>query len=240
MSADREPEMASVAAHSPVEGDGVAAPAAGDTLLLEALRSGDENAFLELIERYHEQLVRLAMVYVTSRAVAEEVAQDTWLAVLKGIERFESRSSLRTWIFRIASYQARSRGERERRQIPLSGLLGSELDEGEASVEPDRFFGPDHPRWAGGWMQPPASWGGDVEGRLLAGEARDVIERTMAELPRAQGLVMLLRDVQGWSSEEVCAALDLSPGNQRVLLHRARSRVRAALERYLSDDLNAA
>ena len=201
-----------------------------DAALLAALRGGDEHAFTRLVERYHGSLIRTIMAYVRDRDVAEEVAQETWIAVVKGLARFEGRSSLGTWIFRIATYQARSRGQRERRTIPLSAL-----DPGpdEPSVDPDRFRGPGDP-WAGGWKAPPASWGPDASERLLARETTQVIAASMRELPDAQRTVMSLRDVQGWSSDEVCEALDISPGNQRVLLHRARSRVRGAIERYVA------
>ena len=170
------------------------------------------------------------MAYVRDRDVAEEVAQETWIAVVKGLARFEGRSSLGTWIFRIGTYKARTRGQRERRTIPLSTL-----DPGpdEPSVDPDRFRRAGEP-WEGGWKVPPTDWGPDVAERLLARETTEVIAATMGQLPDAQRTVMALRDIQGWSSDEVCEALDISPGNQRVLLHRARSRVRGAIERYLA------
>ncbi len=204
--------------------------APGDKALLVALRGGDERALTDLVERYHGSLIRTVMAYVRDRDVAEEVVQETWIAVIKGLDRFEGRSSLGTWIFRIATYQARSRGQRERRTIPLSAL-----DPGpdEPSVDADRFRGPDD-RWTGGWLTPPGSWGADASERLLARETQQVVASTLAELPDAQRTVMSLRDIQGWSSDEVCEALDISPGNQRVLLHRARSRVRGALERYFA------
>ena len=198
--------------------------------LLAALRAGDEGAFTRLVGRYHGSLIRTVMAYVRDRDVAEEVVQETWIAVVKGLDRFEGRSSLGTWIFRIATYQARSRGQRERRTIPLSVLdSGPE----EPSVDPGRFRGPDDP-WAGGWLSPPANWGPDASERLLARETQQVIASTLGDLPETQRTVMSLRDIQGWSSDEVCEALDISPGNQRVLLHRARSRVRGAIERYVA------
>jgi len=195
--------------------------------LLAALRAGDEAAFKQLIDRYHASLVRVAQAYVPTRALAEEVAQETWLAVLEGIDRFEGRSSLKTWLFRILTNRAKTRGMRERRSLPFSSL---ESDEG--AVDVDRFRGPEE-QWPGHWSAPPR---GFPEERLLANETRGVIEQAIAQLPPTQRTVITLRDVEGWSSEEVCNALTLSETNQRVLLHRARSAVRAALERYLGDD----
>ena len=192
--------------------------------LVARLRSGDESAFRALIEMYHAMLVRVARMYVSSQAVAEEVAQETWLAVLEGIDRFEGRSSLKTWIFRILTNRAKTRGIREGRSLPFSSL---EAD--GPSVEADRFHGDGH-AWPGHWAAQPA---GFPEERLLAGEAREVIERAIEALPPTQRAVISLRDIEGWSAEEVCNALTLSETNQRVLLHRARSSVRAALEQYL-------
>jgi RNA polymerase sigma-70 factor (ECF subfamily) len=206
-----------------------------DDALLAALREGDDEAFTGLVERYNGSLIRTVMAYVRDREIAEEVVQETWIAVVKGLGRFEGRSSLGTWIFRIATYQARSRGQRERRTIPLSAL---DLGPDEPSVDPARFRGPDD-QWTGGWLAPPASWGPDPSERLLTSETLAVIASSLSELPDAQRTVMSLRDVQGWSSDEVCEALDISPGNQRVLLHRARSRVRGALERYLDPAASA-
>ncbi len=204
-----------------------------DQRILEALRTGDEGAFATLVGRLHRPLVRTAMRYVREEAIAEEVVQDTWIAVVKGLDRFEGRSTLRTWIFRIATFQARTRGQRERRTIPLSSLFDDGDADGGPSVDAERFL--DSGRYAGHWADPPADWGGGVDARLLAGEARSVIEATLAGLSEAQRTVMTLRDLDGLSSDEVCEALDISPGNQRVLLHRARSRVRGALERYVAE-----
>ncbi|HEY6056803.1 MAG TPA: sigma-70 family RNA polymerase sigma factor [Candidatus Limnocylindrales bacterium] len=205
----------------------------GEQEFVDALRAGDEPAFLELVGRLQRPLVRMAMLYVRDRDVAEEVVQETWIAVVKGIHRFEGRSSLRTWISRIVTYQARTRGERERRTVPLSELLDPVADPGGSSVDPDRFR--PAPPWQGHWAEPPASWGPDAEERLLAAETQAVITATLERLSAAQRTVMTLRDVEGWTSDEVCEALEISPGNQRVLLHRARSRVRGALERYLAE-----
>jgi RNA polymerase sigma-70 factor (ECF subfamily) len=194
--------------------------------LVAALKAGDEDAFRTLIETYHPMLVRVARAYVPTSTAAEEVAADTWLAVLEGIDRFEERSSLKTWIFRILTNKAKTRGMRERRSLPFSAL---EAD--DSSVDSDRFHGAEH-RWPGHWAAAPQ---GFPEERLLAAETREVVERAIEALPPAQRAVISLRDVEGWSAEEVCNVLTLSETNQRVLLHRARSAVRAALERYLDD-----
>lgn len=196
--------------------------------LVEALRAGEEAAFAALVERYHSSLVRMARMYVRERSVAEEVAQETWLAVLNGIDRFEERSSLRTWLFRILTNRAKTRGERESRSVPFSSIGDPE----EPAVDPDRFR-PEGERYAGGWKEFPTPWEGDPEERLLAGEARRLILETIEQLPPTQRAVITLRDIEGFDAEDVCNVLDVSDTNQRVLLHRARSRVRAALERYL-------
>ena len=179
---------------------------------------------------YHASLLRLARSYVADRAVAEEVVQETWLGVIRGIEKFEGRSSLKTWIYRILTNTAKKRGVRERRTVPFSALL-SAGDSEDGVVDADRFL-PDGNLWAGHWASPPSSWSSGPEERLLAGEARELIEATIATLPDSQRQVITLRDVDGWSSEEVCNVLDLSEVNQRVLLHRARAKVRQALEDY--------
>ena len=197
-----------------------------DRQLVAALRAGDEAAFKQLIDRYHGSLVRVAQAYVPTRALAEDVAQETWLAVLEGLDRFEGRSSLKTWLFRILTNRAKTRGMRERRSLPFSAF------DSDDAVDPDRFRGPDEP-WPGHWSAPPR---GFPEERLLAQETRGVIEDAIRGLPETQRTVITLRDVEGWSADEVCNALTLSETNQRVLLHRARSSVRAALERYLEDD----
>jgi RNA polymerase sigma-70 factor (ECF subfamily) len=201
-----------------------------EVALVERLRRGDEAAFMALVERYHGALVRLASAYVQDRAVAEDVAQETWLGVLQGIERFEGRSSLRTWIFRILVNRAKSRGARERRSVPFSALAGDGEEDGP-TVAPDRFFPEGHPE-AGEWAVPPRPWEYRPEDRILAGEVRAVVAAAVAELPPRQRTVITLRDVEGWSAEDVRAMLDLSEGNQRVLLHRARAKVRRELERY--------
>jgi RNA polymerase sigma-70 factor (ECF subfamily) len=195
--------------------------------LVLALKAGDEQAFAELLERHHGALVRLANTFVRDRAVAEEVVQETWLAVIKGLGNFRGESSLKTWIFRILTNRAKTRAVRERRTVPFSAL---EADIDEPNVDPDRFLDPSHPQWPGHWASPPANWRALPEERLLAGETRELIQSVIAELPPPQQRVITLRDVEGWDSNEVCELLRVSEGNQRVLLHRARSKVRAALE----------
>jgi RNA polymerase sigma-70 factor, ECF subfamily len=197
--------------------------------LLESLKAGDERAFASLIDEYSSSLLGVAMRYVSSRAVAEEVVQETWLGVINGIDRFEGRSSLKTWIFRILTNTANTRGQRERRMVPFSALGPADHD--EPSVDADRFFPPDHARYPDHWALGPTAWETPEEG-LLSAETRELILRAIDELPEAQRTVVTLRDVQGWSPEEVCDALQLSDVNQRVLLHRARTKVRAALESY--------
>jgi RNA polymerase sigma-70 factor, ECF subfamily len=184
--------------------------------LLVRLRSGDERAFVGLVERYHEPMLRLAVSFVPSRAVAEEVVQDTWLAVLRGLDTFEGRSTISTWMFRILVNQARKTGMREHRSVPLA--------DPEPAVDPSRFDA------SGSWADPPEHWIEAAEGREEAGKLADRIRAWMDELPARQREVVILRDVEEMSSEEVCAVLAISEGNQRVLLHRGRSRLRQLVE----------
>jgi RNA polymerase sigma-70 factor (ECF subfamily) len=195
---------------------------------VEALRARDEAVFAELVREHGPTMLRVARLYVRDRAVAEEVVQEAWLGVLRGIGGFEGRSSLKTWIFRILTNTAKTRAEREGRTIPFSAL-----GDDEAAVDPDRFR--QEGRWTGHWASPPSPWE-LPEGRLLAGEARALIDRAVAALPAAQATVLTLRDVIGFESEEICNVLEISETNQRVLLHRARSKVRRALEDYLQSD----
>jgi RNA polymerase sigma-70 factor, ECF subfamily len=204
-----------------------------DAELVQALRKGDEAAFTTLVRDYHSSLLRVAHIYVSSRAVAEEVVQEAWIGVLRGLDGFEGRSSLRTWIFRILTNIAKTRGEREGRTIPLSALQRPDVVP-EAAVEPERFRPPDDPAWPGHWSSPPQQWNAPEE-RLLGGEARRVVEGAIGALPPSQRAVMSLRDVEGWSADEVCNALGVSETNQRVLLHRARAKVRRALEEYFAE-----
>jgi RNA polymerase sigma-70 factor (ECF subfamily) len=196
--------------------------------LLVRLRAGDERAFKALVESHQGTMIAVARSYVRTRAVAEEVAQEAWLGVVKGLDRFEGRSSLRTWILRILVNTAVGRGGREARTVPFSSLG----DEGEPAVEADRFR-PPGAAFAGHWNSYPADWSSLPEEALLGRETLGVAKREIEELPDAQRAVITMRDVAGCSSEEVCDVLDISAVNQRVLLHRARSKVRAALERHL-------
>jgi RNA polymerase sigma-70 factor (ECF subfamily) len=206
-----------------------------DLALVEALRAGDEGAFVALVGRYGAVMLRVARLYVSSRAVAEEVVQETWLGVLTGIGRFEGRASFKTWLFRILTNTAKTRSQREGRSVPFSSLVTAELETGEPSVDPDRFL-PHGERWASHWASTPRRFDELPEGRLLSAETFGVAQRAIEQLPEAQRAVITMRDVAGFSSEDVCDALELSEGNQRVLLHRARAKVRRALEQYFEDE----
>jgi RNA polymerase sigma-70 factor (ECF subfamily) len=207
-----------------------------DLALVEALRTGDETAFMMLVERYQPAMLRIARMYVSTRAVAEEVVQETWVGVLRGLDRFEGRSSLRTWIFRILINTAKSRGQREARSIPFASLWLPDPDD-ERSIDPDRFLPRDHPVAPGHWAVPPAAWESVPEDRLLSKETLEQVARAIEALPPNQREVIRLRDVLGWSSAEVRNALDISETNQRVLLHRARAKVRRMLEGYLTSEM---
>ena len=190
-----------------------------DQQLVDRLRAGDENAFAELVRRYHRLMLRVARGYVRTDAVAEEVVQEAWLAVVRGIERFEGRASFKTWLLRIVANHAMTSGAKEARSVAV-----------EPSVSADHFV-PEGEPGAGAWSTPPEPW---PEDQLLADETRAVIDRAIEALPPLQRAVVSMRDIEGMSSEEVQAALDVSAGNQRVLLHRGRQRVREALNAYLS------
>jgi RNA polymerase sigma-70 factor (ECF subfamily) len=210
----------------------VAVAGSAEAQLLEALRAGDEAAFTQLVREYQPSLVRVARIYVPTQAAAEEVAAETWLAVLNGLDRFEGRSSLKTWIFRILTNIAKTRGQRDGRTLPFSALENPGRVP-EAALDPDRFLDPEHPRWPSHWAVRPEPWPEDA---LVAAETQALVAEAIEALPPAQRAVISLRDVEGWSSEEVRNALELSETNQRVLLHRARSKVRRALESYLGED----
>ena len=211
--------------------DGAGAPPDPNAALLERLRDGDEDAFRTLVSEHGPFLMRLVMMHVPSRAIAEEVVQDTWLAALNGLDRFEGRSMLRTWLASIALNKARTRGTREGRILPFALLRRRYEEGGGPALDPDRFQGKrgERPGW---WASPPVAWE-DPQSRLEANETRDVLLRAIRDLPPRQREVITLRDISGWDAEEVRNALDLSETNQRVLLHRARSKVRAALEEHL-------
>ena len=223
---------------STAEPAGADAPSADpDADVLVRLRAGEEEAFTELVDRWAAPMLRLALSHTRSRALAEEAVQDTWLAVLQGIHGFEQRSTLRTWVFRILLYTCRGKAERERRVPAVSDLQRAASEQaGRRSVPEDRFLPSTHPHWPGHWSQPPRSWVRTPDDALLGSELRRHLSDAVAALPERQRQVLTLRDVEGWSSEEVCRLLGLAPGNQRVLLHRARSAVRASLEPYLGAD----
>ena len=194
---------------------------------VERLRSGDERYFAELVSRYGASMLRVAQMYTSSRAVAEEVVQETWLGVLKGLDGFEGRSSFKTWLFRILVNRAKTRGERERRIVPFAALASAEAGADEPAVDPDRFV------VEGAWAAPPRRWETDPEHALRGKEAEKIVRTAVDMLPQMQRLVITMRDLEGWPPDEVCNALEISETNQRVLLHRGRSKVRAALESWV-------
>jgi RNA polymerase sigma-70 factor (ECF subfamily) len=203
---------------------------ADDQELVERARGGDEEAFAGLVRRHSPALLRLARMYVPSQAVAEEVVQETWLGVLRGLERFEGRSSFRTWLFRILVNRAKTRGVREHRSVPFTSLgagAGAGEDADEPAVDPTRFAQDGH------WVSPPRRWEDDPEAALRSREVLRIAEEAIDELPERQRIVITLRDLEGLSSDEVRNALDLTETNQRVLLHRARAKVRQALEDWI-------
>lgn len=205
-----------------------------DPTLVAALRARDERAFEWLLDRYRGPLLRLARQHVPSHSIAEEVVQDAFLAVFQGIDRFEARSSFKTWLYRIVLNLARTRGVREQRSMPFSAAAGDAKDERE--VEADWFLGAREDTGRH-WRSSPRRWDGLPEDRAIATEIRAALEASLATLPPAQREVVVLRDVLGASSTEVCNALDLTETNQRVLLHRARARLRTALDDYYTESL---
>ncbi len=208
---------------------------ADESAVVHALRRGDEQAFRRLVDELTPALTRLALAHVPSRAVADEVVQDTWLGVINGIDRFEGRSSLRTWIFQILLNNARTKGQREKRTLPFAALRRrAEEGRGEPAVDPDRFQGR-RGGDPGAWARPPVEWSSPEE-TLGSNATRRVLLEAIAALPPRQREVLTLRDVQGYSAEEARNALDLTDTNHRVLLHRARSKVRGALERHFESE----
>ena len=208
-------------------------PSSDDLSLVDRLRAGDEAASMSLLEQLQPAMLRVARMYVSTTAVAEEVVQEAWLGVLRGLDGFEGRSSLRTWIFRILTNIAKTRGQREGRSLPFASLAGDDLE--APAVHPNRFDTPvDSSR--GHWSTLPDDWTGVPEDRLLGRETSEIIGKAIQGLPPMQADVIRLRDALGWSSEEVRNALDLTETNQRVLLHRARAKVRDVLERYFSSE----
>jgi RNA polymerase sigma-70 factor, ECF subfamily len=206
--------------------------AINETALVEALRQGDPEAFATLVDANSPWMMRIALSHVSSRASAEDAVQEAWLSCLRGLDGFEGRSALKTWLFVIVTNCARRRAERDSRSVPFSELARREAERTESEPLEERFFADSHPRWPGGWTTF-MHWEGLPEQRLLAREVSAKIESAAAGLPDGQRAVFLLRDVEGWSSEDVCNALEISGSNQRVLLHRARHAIRSVLEDYL-------
>ncbi len=224
---------------TPVSGEGETADVDSrvvedDLLLIQRLRMGDEATFTALLDQYFPSMIRLAMIYVMNRTIAEEVVQDTWLGVLQGLSRFEGRASLKTWIFRILMNIAKTRCQREGRSIPFSSLSNTEMESGEPTVAPSRFHPPGTPN-EGHWVSFPSAWGENPEDRLLSQETQACIHQAIEELLPRQKVVITLRDIEGWTAQEVCGLLGVTEANQRVLLHRARAYVRRALEHYFDE-----
>jgi RNA polymerase sigma-70 factor (ECF subfamily) len=215
---------------APTHPSGAATSPAEERDLLQRLRAGDRAAFSTLVTRHGGALLRLATAFVKDRAVAEEVVQDAWLAALEHLDGFEGRSALRTWLFQVVANRARTRLARDGRTVPFSALEGPPQEgAGESAVDPDRFDA------AGHWRTPPAQWSVEDPERLAqAAETRGLLERAIADLPEAMRAVIVLRDVEGLETEEICNLLGVTVSNQRVLLHRARARVRQALELHLA------
>jgi RNA polymerase sigma-70 factor (ECF subfamily) len=201
---------------------------AEDAVQIEALRKGDERVFAALVDRHHASMLRVALSYVSSREAAEDAVQETWVAVIRGIDRFEQRSSLKTWIFHILVNRAKTRGERESRTRPFSSL---DIEGAEPSVDPSRFN--QHGQRQGFWSTPPTAHLLPEDHVVVAEVGRQLLA-AVDSLPPAQRLVITLRDIEGLSASEVCELLDLTESNQRVLLHRARSKARATLEPFLA------
>jgi RNA polymerase sigma-70 factor (ECF subfamily) len=197
----------------------------------------DQAAFADMLDAWSPGLLRVARTYVSSTESAADLVQDTWLAVIEGIDRFEGRSSVKTWVYRILTNTAKRRGMRESRSVPWSSLPAD--DDLAPTVDPDRFQAPSE-QYPGHWREFPSPWPTSVvpspEGRALAAEIVTELDHALAELPGRQRVVITLRDVEGLTSDEVCEVLDISPANQRVLLHRARAFVRSRLETYFAGD----
>jgi RNA polymerase sigma-70 factor, ECF subfamily len=217
--------MTSIRADEPAR----ALPTASERALVAALRRGDEVAFARLVELHTPSMLRLARRYVRSRSVAEDVVQETWIALLEGLDRFEERATVKTWLFRVLLNIARTRAVREQRVVPMSAL-GADGDEEGPTVDPTRFLPPDAVDWPRHWASTPYDWRDRPELVTLSRETMQTVRRALDALPERQRTVVELRDVDGLSAEEVCTVLGLSGANQRVLLHRGRARVRQALE----------
>jgi RNA polymerase sigma-70 factor (ECF subfamily) len=197
--------------------------------ILERLRARDESAFAELVREWSPAMLRLARTHVSSQAVAEEVVQEAWLGVLQGIDRFEGRSSLKTWVFRILVNRAITKGVREARSVPFAALAADEAAADEPAVDADRFT------QDGAWASPPRRWDESPELALRSQETLAVARAAIEQLPPMQRLVITMRDLEGFGAEETRNALEISETNQRVLLHRARAKLRAALEEHFGE-----
>jgi RNA polymerase sigma-70 factor, ECF subfamily len=206
-----------------------------DVALLKAARAGDEHAFARLLDRHGSAMLRFACTHTRDRALAEDAVQDAWLGFLRGIDCYEGRSSVRTWLFSILLNRLRTRLQKDARWIPFSQLAGRDCAAGDPALPADRFLTADHPRWPHHWRTPPQSWGSSPEESVQRREVRERIERALETLPAAQRQIAVLRDVEGWSAAEVCELLQISESNQRVLLHRARAKLRRALEQYFRE-----
>jgi RNA polymerase sigma-70 factor, ECF subfamily len=208
------------------------APLPPDDVVVSRLRAGDERMFATLVDAWSPGMLRTARAFVADRHTAEDVVQEAWLGVLRGIGSFRARSALRTWAYRILVNIAKTRGARDARTVPMSSLAPAD-DDHAPTVDPARFRGPDD-RWPGGWRSFPPEWP-SPEQEAVAAEMRRHLAAALAALPDRQRVVVSLRDVQGYTSEEVCTMLDISPGNLRVLLHRGRASLRGTLEDRLAE-----
>lgn len=209
-----------------------------DARLVSRLRAGDQAAFVETIRSLGPTMLRIARLYTRSEEVAEEVVQDAWVSVLNGLERFEGRSAFRTWVITILVHSALRRGQREARSAPFSAVAQDRsFASGEDSLDLDRFFSGDHPRWPSAWATVVPRLDALPEEKLLSAEAMGVVETAISGLPETHAAVLILHDIEGRTPDEICESLDLTDGNRRVLLHRARNRVRAALEHYFDEKL---
>ena len=212
---------------------------ADERRLIASLRDGDESAFTALVGRYNSAMIRVARGFVRDEATAEDVVQEAWLGVLNGLATFEGRGSLKSWIFAIVANRAKTRATREGRSTPFSSLVSLETSGSDPAVDPDRFLDATA-KWPGHWSQPPVAWGDDPEACLLRSETMAQLKRILDELPPAQRTVISLRDIAGQEAASICNALGITETNMRVLLHRARSKVRGSLERYLANTEEAA
>lgn len=211
-----------------------------DNLLVRRLRDRDEAAFVEAIKELGPTLLRVARLYVRNDQVAEEVVQDAWIKVLESLDRFEERSSFKTWVLTILVHTALRRGQQEARSSPLSAILGnSDPTLGDDQLDLDRFFSGDHPRWPHCWATVVPRLDQLPEEQLLSAETMKVVIAAIADTPDTQAAVLVLHDIEGWPSDEICRALELTDGNRRLLLHRARNRIRAALELYFDESQRA-